>query len=196
VLAGDVGVDVLDGHPAVVGHQQPQPRAVQDRARPEHPPRRQPRVPEGGVGDHVDRVGDQQQDGLGGDLEQLGDQVAAQGHVGLGQLQAGLARLLLGPGRHHHQVGVPADLDVVGADHGGLGDELEPVLQVQHLGPGLVGVDVVDGDGPADPPDQAGIGGGRPDAPGTDDGDPGGGGGPVHGRMLPGPPGEKRRPAG
>jgi hypothetical protein len=66
--------------------------------------------------------------------------------------------LLLGPGGDDHQVGRPADLDVVGADHRRLGDELEPVVEVQHLGPGLVGVDVVQGDGPADPPDQAGVG--------------------------------------
>ena len=132
---------------------------------------RQARDLQGGVGDHVDRVGDQQQDRLRGDLEQPGDHRPGEGDVGLGQLQAGLARLLLGPGGDHHQVGPAADLDVVGADHGGLGHELEPVVEVEHLGPGLVGVDVVEGDGPADPPDQAGVGAGGPDAAGPDDGD-------------------------
>jgi hypothetical protein len=180
VLAGDVGVHVLDGHAAVLGDQQPQPGAVKDRARPEHPLGRQARVLEGRVGDHVDRVGDQQQDGLGSDLQQLGDQRPGERDVGLGQLQAGLARLLLGPGGDHHQVGPAADLDVVGADDGGLGDELEPVVEVQHLGPGLGGVDVVQGDGPADPADQAGVGERGPDAAGAHDRDLGGGRCPDH----------------
>ena len=171
VLADDVGVHALHRHPRVPGEQDPQARAVEHGARAEDPLPGQPGELLRGVGEHVDRVGDHEDDRVRGQLDQLRDQLAAHLDVDPGQLQPGLARFLLRAGGHHDDVGPRRHRDVVGAHHMGHGHELDALLQVQHLGGGLVGVQVEERDRAGDAADQAGVGDRRADAAGPHDRD-------------------------
>jgi hypothetical protein len=57
-----------------------------------------------------------------------------------GEVEARLAELWVAADRHDNYVRGAADLDVVRADDGCHRDEPEPMLQIEHLGPDLVGV--------------------------------------------------------
>src|SRR5688572_10436119 len=86
VLAGDVGVDVLHRHAAPPRDQEPEPRAVQRRATAEHPLPRQAAELERHVRDHVDGVRHEQEDGVWRDLDELGNELAADVGVRAGQV--------------------------------------------------------------------------------------------------------------
>ena len=77
------------------------------------------------VGDDVDRVGDEDEDGTGGDLGELGQDLLHDAHRGAGELEAGLAGLLLSAGGDGDDIRVATDLGVVGAGDGAGGGELD-----------------------------------------------------------------------
>ena len=106
----------------------------------------------------------------GATVEQLGDQRPADLDVGAGQLEPGLAGLLLGTGGDRDDVGAGADRDVVRAVDVRGRAEQQAVPQVEHLRLDLVRVHVVEHDVVGHAADQAGVGQGRADRSGTDDG--------------------------
>ena len=103
VLADDEGVDVPAVHPQLLPQQLLQPPGVQHRSRADDPLSGIARQLPGRVGQHVHRVGHDQEDAAevpGGDLPDHG---AQDGDIPADQVQPGLAGLLVGSGGDNDQ---------------------------------------------------------------------------------------------
>ena len=181
VLTGDVAVDVLHGRTGLQGDEVAHAGGVQDGAGAEDLVLGQAGDLLGAVGHHVHRVGHRHEDRVGGDLDQLGQDLLHNAHGGPGQLQTGLARLLLGPGGNGDDVGVAADLGVGGAGHGAGGGELDTLGDVEGLGLDLLLGDVLEDDLAGDTLGDAGVGQGGTHRSGADNGDLGGAAGGLGG---------------
>ena len=171
VLADDRCMDAVDPDAEPLGEQVAEAGGVEHGPAADDPLVRQPGDLLGDERHHVDRIGDQQHDRLRSHTQQRGECLPDQVHVATGQLHAGLARVLLGPGGHHHDVGAGTHLDIVAAGDTPSPDELQAMPQVEDLGPGLGTVDVVESDLVGDPVDHRGVGDGGADAARADDGD-------------------------
>ena len=181
VLTGDVAVDVLDGRAGLQGDEVPHPGGVQHRAGAEDLVLGQTGDLLGAVGHHVHRVGHEDEDGVGSDLDQLGEDLLHDADGGASQLEAGLAGLLLGAGGDGDDVRVAADLGVVGARDGAGGGELDSLSDVEGLSLDLLLDDVLQHNLAGNALGHAGVGEGGADGPGTDDSDFGGAAGTVGG---------------
>jgi hypothetical protein len=95
---------------------------------------------------HIARVRDDDERGVGGDVEQLRHHRLEDVGVDAGQLDARLARLLLRARGDHDDVRALRDRDVGAADDVARPGELGAVGEIEHLGLGLLGGDVVEGD--------------------------------------------------
>ncbi len=170
VLADDEPVHVGDGQVRQLGDQIAEPAGVQHRSGAEDPSRRQVHRFHGGVGDDVDGVGDEHDHRPGRQLDQLRGEFLRHRDVGGREFQPRLARFLFGAGGHHDDLRVGGDGQVVAAVDRAVRHELRAVVEVEHLGPDLLGEDVVEGQGGGRTADQAGVGDRRSDAAHTDDG--------------------------
>ena len=142
VLADDDGVDVAAVHPQVLAQQLLEPGGVQHGARAEHPVGGQARHVPRSVGQHVHRVGYDEEDALEVPAADLGDDGFEDGHVFADQVQAGLAGLLIGTGGDDDEAAVGGVVVVAGVDvhGGGVGQTMAQVHGLA-LGLGAVGVD-------------------------------------------------------
>ena len=121
-------------------------------------------------GEHVDRVRHQEEDRVGRALLQGRQQLFEDAHVRVGELEPGLAGLLLRAGGDHHDVRALDHGEVVAAADARVG-ELRAVREVEHLGLDLLSRDVVERDLARRAADQRGVGEARPHASGADDGE-------------------------
>ena len=157
VLTGDVAVDVLGGRPGLQRDQVTHAGGVQDGAGAEDLILGQVGDLLGAVGHHVHRVGHRQEDRVGGDLDQLGQDLLHDAHGGSGELQAGLARLLLRTRGDGDDIGIATDLGIVRAGHGTGRGELNPLRDVEGLGLDLLLGDILQHDLAGDALGHAGV---------------------------------------
>ena len=115
MLTGDVTVDVLDGSAGLQRDEVPHTGRVQHRAGAEDLVLGQAGDLLGAVGHHVHRVGHEDEDGIGGDFHELGEDLLHDANGGAGELEAGLAGLLLSAGGDGDDIRVATDLGVVGS---------------------------------------------------------------------------------
>ena len=96
----------------------------------------------GDVGEDVDGVGDDHEDGIAGVAREGRDDLAEECDVAVDEVQAGLAGDLAGAGGDDAEVGAGRHGVVDGGVDLGAGEEGGGVLQVQHLAAELVGLGV------------------------------------------------------
>src|SRR5699024_2571158 len=146
-----------------------QPGGVQDGSRGEDPFGRQPRYLLGQHGQHVARIGDDDDDRPRSDLEHLRHQRPHDLRIGGRQFDAGLTRTLLGTGGDHHDMGAFGHRDVGSTVDFAAAGEQGAVGEIEHLGLGLLRGDVVERDMSRRATDEGGVGDTRPHSAGTDD---------------------------
>lgn len=117
----------------MIGNQEPKPRRIQVRTRPDNPVRREPGQSPRHVGQHVDRVRNHQQYAIRRVLGQWRHDVLEYRHVPLQQIKTALAGVLPGPGGDDAEVGAGGGGVVGGGGDLGAGEEGGGMLEVQHL---------------------------------------------------------------
>ena len=182
MFAGNIGMHVLESDTAVTGDQVTETGAIEDRAGADDAIGWEAGDGEGYFADHVDGVGDHEQDSVGGDPDDFGEEFCADGSVCLGQVEAGLAWLLFGSRCHDDNVGILENLDVIGTVEGGCGSEEEAMVEVENLCIDLRTDDIKKADLVGDAANHGRIGNGGSDAACANDADFGGAFG-SHGRI-------------
>ena len=157
MLADDDGVHVLHRHSGALGDQKPQASRIQHGARPEDTAGRGIGRSDRGVGDDVDGIADEQDDGVRGPLEQRGRQDLHQGDIRRREIESRLPGFLFGTGGHHDHVRSGGDGEIVAALDPARWRELGAVVQIENFGTDLVGIRVVQGQRFGGTPDEARI---------------------------------------
>lgn len=170
MLADDLCVHARGGDVGASADLPSQARGVQRGAGGEDPLRRQAAGLLGEHGENVAGVGDDHVDRLRRDGDQVLHERAHDAGVRGGQLEAGLAGLLLRPGRDDHDVGPGGDGDVAATTDLRRPDELRAVGQIQDLRAGLLLSEVVQGDVAGHAADHRGMRDARSDGSGSHDG--------------------------
>ena len=134
VLAGDVGMHVLDVDAGLLGDQEAQTSGVQVGARAEDLVLRQTGDLLSHMGGDVDRVGDEHVDSVRSHLDKVRHNGLENVDSGANELKTRLARLLARASGDDDHVGVAADLRIVGTGDGHSRVEAGAVLHVEHLG--------------------------------------------------------------
>ena len=171
MLAGDVGVHVLDVDAGLLGDQEAQTSRVQVGAGTEDLVGRQAGQLLAHVRDDVHRVGDEHVDGVRGDLHHVRDDGLHDVDGRAGEVEAGLAGLLTCTCGDDDHVGVTADLRVIGTVDGDSGVEAGAVLHVEDFGFDVLLGDVFEDDLTGDTALGGGEGERGTDCAGTDDGE-------------------------
>ena len=180
VLAGDVGMHVLDVDAGLLRDQEAQTGGVQIGAGTEHLIGRQAGQLERDMGDDIHRVGDEHIDGVGCHIHHARNDGLHDVDGCTGKIETGLPGLLTGACGDDDHVGVTADLHVVGTLQGDGREEAGAVLHIEHLGLDAVLGDVLEDDLSS----HTALGGGEgqrgADGSGTDDGELCGLNGGIH----------------
>lgn len=171
MLAGNVGMDVLDGDGAALSEEEAEARAVENGAAADDAMAVEAADPECGISQHIDGVGDHEQDGVGGYAENIGDEPATDLGVGGGKIEPGLAWFLFGACCDDDDVGAGKDGDVVRSIEGCGGGKHQTVVQVEDFGFDLRLGNIEEADVATDAADHAGVSDGGADAACADDAD-------------------------
>lgn len=155
----------------MVGNEETKPGRVEIGTRPDNPIGGKPGELPGDVGQHIDRIGDDEQNGVRRVVGERGDDVAEESDVPLQQVQPGLALDLAGPGGDNAEVGPGRHGVVDGGVDLGAGEEGGGVLEIEHLAAELVGLGVDEGELIGEVLGEDGLGDGHADVAGADDGD-------------------------
>ena len=169
MFAGDVCVDVLDVDAGLLGDQETQTCGIEVGAGTEDLVLRQTGNLLGDMGGDVDRVGDEHEDGVRGDLHETRNDGLEDVDGGTDELETGLARLLARTCGDDDHVRVTADFRIVAACDGHGRIEAGAVLHVEHFGLDTFLGDVFEHDLTGDTALGGGEGESGADCAGTDD---------------------------
>ena len=150
MLADDPGVNAAGIDAEVVTEQGAEARGIENGAGAEDALRRKSGILQGGVGEHVDGIGGDENDAVGIVASDFGDNLSEDGGVTLHEVETGLAGLLRGACGDYGDGGAGAIRIVSGPDVGGVG-EGDGMTQVHGfaLGLGAIHVDKDDFSGEA-----------------------------------------------
>ena len=155
----------------MIGDEEPEPRRVQVRTRPDDAVRGEPGELPRHVGQHIHGVRNDEQHGVRRVPCQRRDNALEQSEVPLQQVQPGLAGDLACAGGDDADVGAGGDGVVDGGVDLGAGEEGGGVLEVKHLAAELVGLGVHQDELVGQVLSEDGLRDGHPDVSGADHGD-------------------------
>ena len=160
MLTGDIRVNVLSGNTCFARNEVAQTRSVQNRTRTEDLVTRKARNLQRCIGHDIDGVRDEHKASLGGNVQQIREDLTHEVNGGTSKLQSRLTGLLLGTGSDDDQVCSTDDLDIIRALNGARRSELNAMRHIQGFGFYLRLVDIVQDDVTRISAHQAGIGNG------------------------------------
>ena len=160
MLAGDIRVNVLSGNTCFARNQVTQTRSVQNRTRTEDLITRKTRDLQCRIGHDINRIRDEHKARLGGNIQQVREDLTHEVNGGAGKFQSRLARLLLGTGSDDDQVCSTNDLNIVRALNRARRSELNAMRHIQGFGFHLRLVDIVQDDVTRISAHQTGVGNG------------------------------------
>lgn len=155
----------------MVGDQESESGRVEIRARSDDPVGGEAGELPGNVGEDINRVGDDEQDGIGRVVGEAWDDVGEERQVPLEQVEAGLAGDLAGAGGDDAEIGSGGDGVVDGGEDAGAGEEGGGVLEIEHLAAELVRLGVEEGELVREVLGEDGLCDGHADIAGAYDGD-------------------------
>ena len=171
MLAGDVGVDALDGDAEVFRQEETEARAIEHSTGAEDTGAVVAGDLEGNFCEHIDGIGNHQDQRVRSDLLNLRKKIAANGGVRLSDVHAGLVGAMGRASGENDDVGAGENLYVVGTFDRSHGDEHEAVIEVENFGGNAGGGGVVEADLFREASDEGGIGNRGADPAGSHDTD-------------------------
>ena len=141
MLAQDVGVDVVGVDGAMPAKKVAKAGTIKDGARTDDPLGRQRRGPQSNVSEDVDGIGDHEEDGVAGVLDDVGDDAAADFDVLTNQIKARLGGLLLGTGGDDDDIGISTVGIIANTDVDRWGEK-QAMTKIHDLGLDVFGVEV------------------------------------------------------
>ena len=160
MLTGDIRVNVLSGNTCFARNQVTQTRSVQNRTRTEDLITRKPCNLQRRIGHDIDGVRDEHKASLGGNIQQIREDLTHEVNGGTGKFQSRLTGLLLGTGSDDDQVCSTNDLNIVRALNRARRSELNAMRHIQGFGFHLRLVDIVQDDVTRISAHQTGVGNG------------------------------------
>ena len=160
MLAGDIRVNVLSGNTCFARNQVTQTRSVQNRTRTEDLITRKTRDLQRRIGHDINRIRDEHEASLGGNIQQIREDLTHEVNGGTSKFQSGLTGLLLSTGSDDDQVCSTDNLNIIRALNGARRSELNAMRHIQGLGFHLRLVDIMQDDVTRISAHQAGVGNG------------------------------------